>query len=82
MIAATAIATQTALACTSFLLRTTDNSAVYGRTMEFAMPLKSSVLVVPRNYALSSTGADGKPGMSWQGKYSAVGLIEFRQAVT
>ncbi|QIG48861.1 choloylglycine hydrolase family protein [Nordella sp. HKS 07] len=74
MIAATAIATQSALACTSFLLRTTDNGAVYGRTMEFAMPLKSSFIVVPRHYALNSIGADGKPAMTWQSKYAAVGL--------
>lgn len=75
MIVAASIATsQSALACTSFLLRTADNGAVYGRTMEFAMPLKSSVIVVPRHYALSSTGPDGKPAMAWQGKYAAVGL--------
>ncbi|WOC15080.1 linear amide C-N hydrolase [Pseudochrobactrum sp. MP213Fo] len=66
-----------ASACTSLLLHTTDGSGVYARTMEFAFELKSNALMIPRQYQLSSTGADGKTGMKWQGKYAAVGLNAF-----
>lgn len=63
-----------ASACTSIMLPTTDGSGVYARTMEFAFELKSKALMIPRQYELSSTGADGKPGMKWKSKYAAVGL--------
>lgn len=63
-----------AAACTSFLLPTTDGSGIYARTMEFGIELKSNALVIPRAYTLHTTGADGKPGMSWKGKYGAIGM--------
>lgn len=65
---------QPAQACTSFLMRTSDGGAVYGRTMEFGFDLQSNVIVVPRQFAMSSTGADGKPGMAWKAKFAAVGM--------
>lgn len=74
VLAASLFASQTASACTSFLIRTSDNGAVYGRTMEFGFELESRAMVIPRNYKLASTGADGKPAASWTGKYAAVGL--------
>jgi choloylglycine hydrolase len=74
VLAATLLAPQLASACTSFLIRTADDGAVYGRTMEFAFELESHAMVIPRAHKLSSTGPDGKPAMSWTGKYAAVGL--------
>ncbi|MGU3575273.1 linear amide C-N hydrolase [Brucellaceae bacterium C25G] len=64
----------TAAACTSILLPTTDGSGVYARTMEFGFELQSDAMVIPRGFQLSSTGADGKTGMKWRGKYAVVGL--------
>lgn len=72
--ASTIVISQTAQACTSFVIRTTDNSAVYARTMEFGFPMESRALVIPRNYKLTATGTGGKPSMSWTGKYAAVGM--------
>lgn len=63
-----------ASACTSIFLPTTDGSGVYARTMEFAFELKSNALMIPRQFELSSIGADGKIGKKWKGKYAAVGL--------
>ncbi|WEK50671.1 MAG: choloylglycine hydrolase family protein [Candidatus Kaistia colombiensis] len=74
LVAASLLASQSALACTSFVIPTSDNGAVYARTMEFAFPLESSAIVIPRGYALSSVGPDDKPAMNWTGKYAAVGL--------
>jgi len=65
---------QPALACTSFLIHTSDGGAVYGRTMEFGVHLESHVLVIPRHYGMKSTGPNGKPALTWQSKYAAVGM--------
>ncbi len=66
----------TTLACTSFLLKGNDGGFVYGRTMEFGFPLKSDVIMVPRNFKLPGVGIDGKPGtgLNWTTKYAAVGM--------
>jgi choloylglycine hydrolase len=74
LLAASVFTSQTASACTSFLLRTSDNGAVYGRTMEFGFELESRAMVIPRNYKLASSGPDGKPAASWTSKYATVGL--------
>lgn len=71
---ASVCAPYTASACTSFLLPTSDGSGIYARTMEFGIELKSNALVIPRAYTLHSTGAGGKPGMNWKGKYAAIGM--------
>jgi choloylglycine hydrolase len=65
-----------ALACTSMLLRTGDGGFVYGRTMEFALPLDSQGLVIPRNLKITGTGPNGEAGtgLSWTTKYGAVGM--------
>ncbi len=61
-------------ACTSFLLRTSDGGAVYGRTMEFGFLIDSQAIVIPRRFALQGSGPGGKPGLAWTAKYGAVGL--------
>jgi len=66
-----------AQACTSFLLRTSDGGAVYGRTMEFGFQLTSDAIVIPRRFAFTATGPGGKPGLVWAAKYGAVGLNAF-----
>ena len=70
-----AFAPVAANACTSFVLAAKDGSHVYGRTMEFGMPLDSQLLVVPRSLAFTAVGPDGTAGggLEWTGKYAAVG---------
>ena len=62
--------------CTSFLLKASDKGCVYGRTMEFGIPLNSMLMVTPRNYSFQGIGIDGKPGsgINWTSKYAAVGM--------
>jgi choloylglycine hydrolase len=83
MLAATLTAALPAEACTSFLLRASDGTPVYGRTMEFGFQLSSEMIVIPRQFGLSATGPDGKigGGMPWQAKYAAVGLNAFDMPV-
>lgn len=62
--------------CTSFLLKSIDGGAVYGRSMEFGMPLRSQMMVSPRGYAYQGIGVDGKAGtgLNWTSKYAVVGM--------
>ncbi len=64
-----------AQACTSIVLNGTDNGRVYGRTMEFGIPLKSALMITPRGYALQGVGIDGASGTgkNWVSKYSVIG---------
>lgn len=68
------------VACTSFLLPTSDGASVYGRTMEFGFELDSEVVVLPRDYTFTSEVPDGK-GLEWQGKYGVVGLDALQQPI-
>ena len=63
-------------ACTSFLLKGSDNGFVYGRTMEFGLALKSQITVVPRNFPIPGVGVDSKPGtgLNWTTKYTVAGM--------
>lgn len=70
-----------AQACTSFLIRAADGSPVYGRTMEFGFPLHSQAIVIPRQFTLAATGADGKSSWNWKTRYAAIGLDTFGQPV-
>ena len=66
----------TSIACTSFLLKGSDKGYVYGRTMEFGLPLKSQMTVIPKNFAMPGVGVDGKPGtgLNWTTKYATAGM--------
>lgn len=69
-----AFALQPAVACTSLVITAADGSRVYGRTMEFAFPLESNAIVIPRKQAFSATAANGQKGLQWAAKYAATGL--------
>jgi choloylglycine hydrolase len=63
-------------ACTSFLLKGSDGGSVYGRTMEFGIPLQSQLMTIPRAYELKGVGIDGNygTGQSWITKYAVAGM--------
>jgi choloylglycine hydrolase len=71
-----AIAPTLSHACTSFLLKGSDGGFVYGRTLEFGLPLKSELTIVPRNLQVPGVGVDGKPGtgLNWTTKYATAGM--------
>lgn len=66
-------------ACTSMVLTGADGGRVYGRTMEFGIPLKSAILQTPRGYAFQGVGIDGiaGSGKNWTSKYATVGANAF-----
>lgn len=63
-------------ACSSFILKGSDNGLAYGRSMEFGFPLNSELMTIPRAFAMQGVGVDGKPGtgLNWTTKYAAVGM--------
>jgi choloylglycine hydrolase len=73
LIAAFAVATMPAQACTGISLTAKDGSVIRGRTLEFGVPLKSNVIVVPAGQAMSGTLPDGGKGISYTSKYGFVG---------
>jgi choloylglycine hydrolase len=74
-----ALLAQPALACTSLVLAGNDGGRIYGRTMEFGIPLHSMAMKMPRGFANVGIGPDGTPGKgkSWNSKYAVVGANVF-----
>lgn len=64
-----------ASACTSFILKSDNGDVVYGRTLEFALPIGSQLAVFPRNLAIKAVGPDGNAGtgLAYTTKYGATG---------
>jgi choloylglycine hydrolase len=64
-----------ASACTGVTLKADDGTVVFGRTLEWgSFDLMSRLEVVPRGHLYASHMPDGKPGLSWTGKYGTVGI--------
>ena len=65
----------TIYACTGIRLTATDNSVVYGRTMEWGeFDLNSRITIIPRGYDFTGQTPDGMNGKKWTSKYGVVGL--------
>jgi choloylglycine hydrolase len=63
-----------AAASTGIVLKAADGSVVRGRTMEFAEPLDSDVILIPRGLAMRGITPDGKEeGLAWTTTYAAAG---------
>jgi choloylglycine hydrolase len=67
---------QFAEGCTGILLKAKDGSSVNGRTLEFGVPVETSVAVIPRGFEFVGTTSQGK-GLSYKAKYAAVGAIAY-----
>lgn len=62
-------------ACTSVRIKTDDGYVLYARTMEFALPMKSIVSVIPKGTKFQGTLPDGtSKGIVWNAKYGVVGM--------
>lgn len=65
-----------ATGCTGIMLKTKDGSTVHGRTLEFAVEVKTDVVVIPRNYQFTGLTANGD-GLKYTSKYAVTGAITF-----
>ena len=64
--------------CASFLLKGSDDGAVYGRSMEFGIPIGSQLMIGPRGYPFKGIGVDGKAGtgLNWTSKLNEPTLYD------
>jgi choloylglycine hydrolase len=69
-------------ACTGITIKPKDGSIIFARTLEFAMDLKSNIIVVPRGKEYVGSTPNGMPGLRWQTKYGIVGTNAFDLPVT
>ncbi len=72
-----AVGPSTAPACTGITIKPKDGSIIFARTLEFAVDLKSNILVVPRGKNYVGTAPGDKPGLRWKTKYGIVGANAF-----
>ena len=64
-------------ACTGIRISTTNGDIFRGRTMEFAVPLPSDVIVIPRGWDFTGTTVSGGEGLEWTSELAAVGVNGF-----
>jgi choloylglycine hydrolase len=64
-------------ACTDFQIKATDGSVIIGRSMEFAMDVKSMIFLQARGTKVEGGSPDGKAGLTWVSKYGFVALNTF-----
>lgn len=64
-------------ACTDFQIKTTDGSVIIGRSMEFAMDVKSMIFLQARGTEVNGGSPDGKAGLTWTSQYGFVAVNTF-----
>lgn len=82
LVAMLPFASRPAQACTGLTIKPRDGAIVFGRTLEFGMDLKSTILVVPRGTAYVGSTPGGASGLAWSSKYAVVGANAFGMPVT
>lgn len=62
-------------ACTGITLKADDGAILLARTMEWGeFDLNGRLTIIPRGQAFTGTTPDGKPGLTWKGKYGVAGI--------
>lgn len=65
-----------AFCCTDFLIKTTDQTCINGRSMEFGHVFQTSIVVHPRAERVTSQAPLNKYGLTWTSLYGYVGLFD------
>lgn len=80
--AATLVASATnGFACTDFVLQCKDQTAIVGRSLEFAPLLPTKVKIVPRGEAVQSKAPNNQNGKKWTSKYAYAGMNIFDRII-
>lgn len=62
-------------ACTSSLIHTQEDGWIYLRSLQFAMPVHSNIIAIPRNYEfVGATANNQHDGVHWKTKYAVIGM--------
>jgi len=67
------------MACTGMQIKAQDGTVLFARTLEFGVPLNSTLTFVPRQQQFQSELNDGKRGMQWQNRYAYLGASALAQ---
>jgi len=63
-----------ASACTGITIKPKDGSVIFARTLEYAVDIRSEVIVVPRGRDHVGSTPGGRPGRHWRTRYASVGM--------
>lgn len=78
VIAGGCLVTTAADACTGMRMTAKDNSIVYGRTLEFGLPLPTDLIAIPKGTQYTgSTSESTQSGIKWTTKYTIIGAGPF-----
>ena len=64
-------------ACTDFQIKAKDGAVIIGRSMEFAMDVKSMIFSQARGTKVEGGSPDGKAGFTWTSKYGFIAINTF-----
>lgn len=67
--------------CTDLVITTKDGAVINGRSLEFALPLKSKITVNPRGMKMVSKAPNDQKGLAWTSKYGYVSIDVLDQGV-
>jgi choloylglycine hydrolase len=76
------LAANVSYACTDIQIKANDGSQIIARTLEFAMPLNSEIVSVPRETSFTTKSPDGKPTMAWKTKFGYLSVNALKQMIT
>jgi choloylglycine hydrolase len=68
-------------ACTGITIKPKDGSVIFARTLEYAVDIKSNVIIVPRGQEYVGSTPNGKPGLRWKTRYAMAGMNAFDKPV-
>jgi choloylglycine hydrolase len=82
LLSAALLASNVSLACTDIKISAKDGTQMIARSMEFALPLNSDVVSIPRGTTFTPTAPDAKPAMTWKSKYGYLLVDGLKQVIT
>ncbi|MBP7074219.1 MAG: choloylglycine hydrolase family protein [Rhabdochlamydiaceae bacterium] len=69
-------------ACTDLVIQTQDGAYINGRSLEFALPLKSKITLNPRGMKNQSKAPNNEKGLSWTSKYGYLSIDVLDEGLT
>jgi choloylglycine hydrolase len=75
------LGTPLVFACTGITIKSKDGSVIFARTLEYAVDIKSNIIIVPRGKEYVGSTPTAEPGLRWKTKYGMVGMNAFDMPV-
>jgi choloylglycine hydrolase len=68
--------------CTDLVIQAEDGAFINGRSLEFALPMKSKITLNPRGMKKQSSAPNNKQGLAWTSKYGYISIDALDQQLT